>query len=256
MDTSCACVAVYCSMLQCTSPQPQHTATHCNTLQHERTDVWAWIPVARSNNRNSPALTGILIALARFLRPVWDVSLFEAMSATQPIAAEWQRLAQDVHLIYTFITENESLLKPSSGAESDAMLVCVRESVQICKEVYEYMCTYVHTGVYVCIHIYIYICVYVNVMPSLTLCSSECASLCRYAKRYRYMYVYMCVCVCVYIDMYVYICTYIYFEMCIYVYMYICIYVYISVCKCAYIYKMHTSFYVQIYIHKYIHMYV
>ena len=91
---------------------------------------------------------GILIALARFLRPVWNVLLFEAMSATQPIAAEWQRLEQDMKLIYAFITENELLLKPSSIAESDAMLVCVRECVQICKEVYEYICVHMYIQEY------------------------------------------------------------------------------------------------------------
>ena len=90
---------------------------------------------------------GIQIAMARFLRPVWGVPLFEASSAMQPIARDWQRLASEVHLIFTFITQNEHHLRKmmnnstqsgstQSGRNVDALSferMC--EFVKVCKEV-------------------------------------------------------------------------------------------------------------------------
>lgn len=97
----------------------------------------------KANRCKSPALPGILIALARFLRPVWEVSLFEANSPTQPIAAEWERLASEVQLIFTFVTEHEQNLGSDpadvghsrSHNQQEPSVQDVQKFVQICKEV-------------------------------------------------------------------------------------------------------------------------
>ena len=67
-------------------------------------------------SRTSLGLTGILKALARFLRPVWEVHLLQANAPSQPIATEWQRLADQLHLIMNFTTENEHRLQ-SGGSD-------------------------------------------------------------------------------------------------------------------------------------------
>jgi len=94
-------------------------------------------------------LEGIRIALARFLRPVWNVSLFEASSATQPIAKDWQRLASEVHLIFTFVTQKEQDLRKMMrpGRSMDGRNV---EDDQTRKERFERMCEFVKVCKEVC----------------------------------------------------------------------------------------------------------
>ena len=110
---------------------------------------------ANAGHHKPPVLVGIQIALARFLRPVWDVSLFEASSATQPIAKDWQRLASEVHLIFTFITQKEQdlrkMIKPGRNFDVSSFdRLC--EFVKVCKEVCALMAIVTENGLGTVVH--------------------------------------------------------------------------------------------------------
>ena len=108
----------------------------------------------------SSGLTGILTAVARFLHPVWEVHLLQANAPSQPIATEWQRLADQLHLIMNFITENEHKLQSggsdvhnagTNGLQTRAQLDLsslrdVHEFVKVCKEVCALMAIMTRNG--------------------------------------------------------------------------------------------------------------
>ncbi|EKX38314.1 Nup155, nuclear pore complex component [Guillardia theta CCMP2712] len=136
-----------------------HTAYNVDVQQVAHTSF-------REEELKEPRMRGLLIALSRFLRPVWWYKLFDASSSLLS-HSEWERLVWQLQLLAKFLTDNEDKLPRGKGlgmtqsrmalgsssfassVNSPGLPLSVREirdMVNMCKEVCSFMAIATRNG--------------------------------------------------------------------------------------------------------------